>query len=43
MIELMLKEVAQYSKRVSSKRCDRILLDINQLQENTMMVRENMG
>lgn len=44
MIELMSKEVAQYSKRVSLGEDvkEEFLLDINQLQENTMMVRENI-
>ncbi|NMB36799.1 MAG: magnesium and cobalt transport protein CorA [Bacteroidales bacterium] len=44
MIELMSKEVAQYSKRVSLGEDvgQEFLLDINQLQENTMMVRENI-
>ena len=44
MIELMSKEIAQYSKHVSlgENVSDEFLLDINQLQENTMMVRENI-
>lgn len=44
MIELMSKEIAQYSKHVSlgDDVSDEILLDINQLQENTMIVRENI-
>mgnify|MGYP004443404103 FL=1 len=44
MIELMSKEVAQYSKRVSLGEDvgEEFLLDINLLQENTMMVRENV-
>jgi len=44
MIELMSKEIAQYSKRVSLGEdvADEFLLDINQLQENTMIVRENI-
>ncbi|HKM12797.1 MAG TPA: CorA family divalent cation transporter [Bacteroidales bacterium] len=44
MIELMSKEIAQYSKRVSLGEDvgEEFLLDINQLQENTMMVRENI-
>ena len=44
MIELMSKEIAQYSKRVSLGEDvnDELLLDINQLQENTMIVRENI-
>ena len=44
MIELMAKEIAQFSKRVSTGEdvSEDFLLDINQLQENTMMVRENI-
>jgi magnesium transporter len=44
MIELMSKEIGQYSKRVSLGEDvnEEFLLDINQLQENTMMVRENI-
>ena len=44
MIELMSKEIAQYSKRVSLGEDvgEEFLLDINQLQENNMMVRENI-
>lgn len=44
MIELMSKEIEQYSKRVSLGEDvgDEFLLDINQLQENTMLVRENI-
>lgn len=44
MIELMSKEIAQYSKRVSLGEDveGEFLLDINQLQENTMIVRENI-
>jgi magnesium transporter len=44
MIELMSKEIAQYSKRVNQKEDinEDFLLDINQLQENTMLVRENI-
>lgn len=44
MIELMSKEIAQFSKRVSlGENVNRdFLLDINQLQENTMLVRENI-
>ena len=36
MIELMSKEIAQYSKRINQQE------DINQLQDNTMLVRENI-
>lgn len=44
MIELMAKEVAQFSKRVSlgENVSEDVLLEINQLQENTMLVRENV-
>ncbi|HBZ35019.1 MAG TPA: magnesium and cobalt transport protein CorA [Rikenellaceae bacterium] len=44
MIELMSKEIAQYSKKVSlgGAMGEDLLLDINQLQENTMLVRENI-
>ncbi len=44
MIELMSKELEQYSRRVSlgEDMNEDFLIDINQLQENTMMVRENI-
>ena len=44
MIELMAKEIAQFSKRVSlgENVSEDVLLEINQLQENTMLVRENV-
>ena len=44
MIELMSKEMEQYSRRVSLGEDvnEDFLIDINQLQENTMMVRENI-
>ena len=44
MIELMSKEIGQYSRRVSLGEDvnEEFLLDINQLQENTMLVRENI-
>ncbi len=44
MIELMSKEIGQYSRRVSlgENVNEEFLLDINQLQENTMLVRENI-
>ena len=44
MIELMSKEIAQYSKRVSLGEDvnEDFLIDINQLQENSMIVRENI-
>lgn len=44
MIELMSKEIAQYSKRINQQEDinEDFLLDINQLQDNTMLVRENV-
>lgn len=44
MIELIAKETAQYSKRINQQEDinEEFLLDINQLQENTMVVRENI-
>jgi magnesium transporter len=44
MIELMSKEIAMYSKRVNQQEDinEDLLLDINQLQDNTMLVRENI-
>ena len=44
MIELMAKEISQYSKRINQQEDinEDFLLDINQLQENTMIVRENI-
>ena len=44
MIELMSKEIAQYSKTVSLGGAvnEEFLLEITQLQENTMLVRENI-
>ncbi|MCQ2185360.1 MAG: magnesium and cobalt transport protein CorA [Bacteroidales bacterium] len=45
MIEIMSKEIAQLSRKISQgeeKITEDILLDINQLQENTMVVRENI-
>lgn len=44
MIELLSKEISQYAKRVNQQEDinEDLLLDINQLQENTMMVRENV-
>ncbi|MBO4761050.1 MAG: magnesium and cobalt transport protein CorA [Bacteroidales bacterium] len=44
MIELMSKEIAQYSRRINQEEDinEEFLLDINQLQENTMIVRENI-
>ena len=44
MIELMSKEISQYSRRINQKEDinEEFLLDINQLQENTMIIRENV-
>jgi len=44
MIELMSKEIAQYSRRINEQEDinEDFLLDINQLQGNTMIVRENI-
>jgi len=44
IIELMAKETSQFSKRINQKEDinEDFLLDINQLQENTMLVRENL-
>ena len=44
MIELMSKEIALYSRRVNQQEDinEAFLLDINQLQDNTMTVRENI-
>lgn len=44
MIELLSKEIAQYSRRVNQQEDinEDFLLDINQLQDNTMTVRENI-
>ena len=44
MIELMSKEIAQYNRKVSLGEDinEEFLLDINQLQENTRLVRENI-
>ena len=44
MIELMSKEISQYSKRINQQEDinEDFLLDINQLQDNTMLVRENI-
>ena len=44
IIELMSKDTAQFSKRINQKEDinEEFLLDINQLQENTMVVRENV-
>lgn len=45
MIEVMSKEIAQLSQKISrgeERINEDILLDINQMQENTMLVRENI-
>ena len=44
IVELMSKETAQFSKRNNQKEDinEEFLLDINQLQENVMVVRENI-
>ncbi|MBQ9310506.1 MAG: magnesium and cobalt transport protein CorA [Bacteroidales bacterium] len=44
IIELMAKETTQFSKRINQKEDinEDFLLDINQLQENAMFVRENI-
>ena len=44
IIELMSKETSQFSKRINQKEDinEDFLLDINQLQENAMSVRENI-
>ena len=44
IIELMSKDTAQFSKRINQKEDinEDFLLDINQLQENAMVVRENV-
>ena len=44
MIELLSKEISQYAKRINEAEDidQELLIDISQLQENTMMVRENV-
>lgn len=44
IIELMSKEIAQYSRRINQQEDinEDFLLDINQLQDNTMTIRENI-
>lgn len=44
MIELMSKDISQFSKRINQKDDinEDFLLDINQLQENAMLIRENI-
>lgn len=44
MVELVSKEITQYNKKVSLGEdiSEEFLIDINQLQDNTMMIRENI-
>ena len=44
MIEILSKEISQYAKRINERDeiNEDLLIDINQLQENTMIVRENV-
>ncbi|MCQ2182015.1 MAG: LPXTG cell wall anchor domain-containing protein [Bacteroidales bacterium] len=44
IVELISKDVSQFSKRINQKEdiSEEFLLDINQLQENAMFVRENV-
>ena len=44
MIEILSKEISQYAKRINQQEDinEDLLLDINQLQENSMIVRENV-
>ena len=44
MIELLSKEISQYAKRINEQEDinEELLIDISQLQENTMIVRENV-
>jgi magnesium transporter len=42
MIELLAKEIAQLNKQIGESVNQDLLLDINQLQENTMIIRENI-
>lgn len=44
MIEILSKEISQYAKRIGEQEDinEDLLLDINQMQENTMLVRENV-
>lgn len=44
IVEILSKDAARYSKRVNQQEDinEDFLIDINQLQENTMMVRENV-
>ena len=44
MIELLSKEISQYAKRINEQEDinEELLIDISQMQENTMVVRENV-
>ena len=44
MIELLSKEISQYAKRINEEEDidQELLLDISQMQENTMVVRDNV-
>ena len=44
MVELVSKEITQYNKKVSlgEDNSEEFLIDINQLQDNTMLIRENI-
>ena len=44
MVELVSKEITQYNKKVSLGEdiSEELLIDINQLQDNTMLIRENI-
>ncbi len=44
MIELLSKEISQYAKRINEQEDidQELLIDISQMQENTMVVRENV-
>lgn len=44
IVELLAKETSQFSKRINQKEdiSEEFLLDINQLQENAMFIRENV-
>ena len=44
MVELISKEISQYNKKVSLGEdiSEEFLIDINQLQDNTMLIRENI-
>ena len=44
MIELLSKEISQYARRINEQEDinEELIIDISQMQENTMMVRENV-